>query len=286
MIDIPNSASINAVADWIELSISTSKDFVSKAAVTTAIERAAGKEPSESFVSTVWFELEARQRLYSVPMFTVQDRTIEPTAESQPSPEYLACLLLSLFGVQGNTQRPAKLFERLTCEAVKKYLSGKAIVFGWPFNGEDQADENTDEYLLKRAVKKMAEVLLERFIEAPDSRFKDRGVDVIGWLPSQEQRSGQVIILLQCAAGHNWVDKRPVPIKAWTQYLHWACDPITAFAVPCVVNSREWHDKSREHGILFDRIRLINLLSDGGDDKELRQELNAWVEEQLADFNE
>ena len=55
---------------------------------------------------------------------------------------------------------------------------------------------------------------------------------------------------LQCAAGHNWRDKLPVPVDAWLQYIHWACNPLKAFAVPCVVDEKDWHEMSKDKGIL------------------------------------
>lgn len=281
MIEIPDPDSVTKVADWVELNISVANNSLSKAAVASALERVLGNEPPETFIASVWRELERRQHLYSSSLFCVEDRTVKPETNEQP-PEYLACLLLSLFGIQGDTRLPAKLFERLTCEAVRYYLSGHAAVFGWPFDPEDREDEQ-EESQIKRKIRKLADDLGERFIEAPLSPFKkDRGIDVVGWMPFREKRSGQVVILLQCAAGHNWKIKRPVPLDAWREYIHWGCSPIIAFAVPCIVNERDWHDTSKDNGILFDRVRIVNLLSEGIRDQTLNQDLNTWVRQQLV----
>lgn len=191
--------------------------------------------------------------------------------------------MLSLFGVQGNTQPPAKLFERLTCEAIGRYLSGSGAVFGSPSDQDETQDKRESQ--IKRRIKKFADDLKERFCEAPPSRFNDRGLDVIGWIPFSDERSGQVVVLLQCAAGHNWRDKLPVPIDAWLQYVHWACNPLKAFAVPCVVDEKDWHEMSKDKGILFDRVRILNLLSDGVKDPALCNELDSWVTNQLTDLN-
>jgi len=212
--------------------------------------------------------------------YKVEGRVVESQLTAPAPNEYLACVLLSLFGVQGNTHIPAKLFERLTREAVERFLAGKAVVFGWPF----EKPESDEETAIKHKVRSLANDLGEKFYETPASHFKDRGLDVVGWIPFNDGRSGQVVVLLQCAAGHNWEGKLPVPIDAWCHYIHWACNPIKAFAVPCVVDEKDWHEISRDKGILFDRIRILNLLMSGIKEKELNDELGQWVQGQLSDY--
>jgi hypothetical protein len=284
MIEIPDPDSIMEVADWVELRISVSNNSLSKVAVASAIEGATGEEPSEGFIVSVWRELERRQRLYSRSFFRVEDRFIEPEIDHHP-PEYLACLLLSLYGGQGGAHRPAKLFERLTSEAISCYLSGQAAIFGWPSDPADSPEEE-EEPRIKRKIRKVAEALEERFCEAPPATFKDRGLDVIGWIPFVDRRPSQIVILMQSTVQQNWKDKLPVPLDAWCQYIHWGCSPVKAFAVPRVVTDYEWHEASVDKGILLDRVRIVNLLSDGVKDTAFRQELNAWVEQSLADLED
>lgn len=62
--------------------------------------------------------------------------------------------------------------------------------------------------------------------------------------------------------------------------------PVKAFAVAHIVNDYEWHEASVEKGILFDRVRIVNSLSDGAKDMAFRQELSAWVEQQLVDLED
>jgi hypothetical protein len=157
------------------------------------------------------------------------------------------------------------------------------FIFGWPVLPDVQAD-------IAARVKDVAEAARERFVEAPAERYKDRGVDVIAWQPfdehlAGEHRSSQLIILAQCAAGANWRQKTgQLPHKSWTQYIHWACDPLQGFAVPGVISSELWHDISREcGGILFDRIRILNLLPDGIPDGELKSAIDEWVASELEE---
>ncbi len=277
MIEIPNIDSVESVADWVELMLALEGGEISKATISSVIEGNLGSEVPETFLSAVWRSLEYRSNLYNFPVYLLSERTVESRLDLVTRGEYLMCLILSLFGVPGNAQVPGKLFERITKEAVKNYLHGEAIVFGWPF----ERIEGNDEPAIMQMVKLLALTLSEKFCETPASRFKDRGLDVVGWTPHSDKRSSQVVILLQCAAGHNWVDKLPVPSKAWCQYIHWASNPITAFAVPCVIGEREWHEASNDKGILFDRIRIINLVKNGIEDAELREAVDSWTHNEL-----
>jgi hypothetical protein len=245
-----------------------------------SLEMVSGEEPNESFAAGVWRELAIRHSLYKQPRFSVEDRIIEPNPTELPNETYAFCLLLSLFGVQGSTTVPSRLFERLSCEVVRVYLSGKAIVFGWPFEaGEDIDDAKLT--LLGQKIKGVADELKEKCMDFPPPHFKDRGLDVVGWIPCEEGRSGQLVILMQCAAGHDWINKLPVPLDSWKQYIHWATDPVRAFSVPCIVDARDWHERSRDKGLLFDRIRIMNLLSNTMLDSELQDQLSHWINGQL-----
>lgn len=284
MIEIPDPSNFQRVADWVELTVSTTQRFLSRSILDSVLEDAGDREPSEAFISNVWRELYRRQGLYSKPFFAVEDSTVEPTRDS--TPDYLACLLFSLFGIQGVTKVPAKLFERLSCEAIRLYLSGRALVFGWPLSTEDVEALDRDESQIKQKIVVLADSLYEKFVEAPDPRFKDRGIDAVGWIPFAERRSGQVVVLLQCAAGHDWKDKLAVPMENWCRYIHWSCRPVPAFSVPCVISERDWHEESGKKGILFDRARIVNLLSEGIEDEDLQKELESWVGDQLSELSE
>jgi hypothetical protein len=76
-------------------------------------------------------------------------------------------------------------------------------------------------------------------------------------------------------------------MASWTQYLHWATDPIPAFTVPCVVGEDLRHDVAREvEGLVFDRVRLLNHLPQGVQgvqDTGLKAALEAWHPEQIEE---
>jgi len=280
MFELPDPGSPQAVADWIELELAADEPMLSKTTVSSVIESLTGSEPGEAFLSDVWRNLEERQSRYSRRFFLC-DQDLVYRNEAAP-PEYFACLLFSLYGVSDEHRTDPKIFERIAASAIRSYVQGKVFVFGWPVLPDVQAD-------IAQRVRDVAIAAREKFVEAPAERYKDRGVDVIAWQPfdehsSGEHRSSQVVILAQCAAGANWRQKTgQLPHRSWTQYIHWACDPLQGFAVPGVISSDLWHDISRESGgILFDRIRIVNLLPDGLQDEELIREIGEWVARELA----
>ena len=278
MIELPDAHSHLCVADWIEIHLATSADAISKAELSSIIEGSTGEEASDAFLSSVWNELSIRQERYFAPSFGVAERRINRVNGRQHRIEYIACLILSLFGAPDG-QIPGKLFERLSALALQEYVKGEVFLFGWPvLDGTEIA--------IGQRVREAAGQLGERFAEAPARRYLDRGVDIIAWKKFGERRSSQFIILAQCAAGKHWQNKtRDLPKESWEQYIHWACNFVTAFFVPCIIPDSLWHDISREAGILFDRVRIINFLPNGITDPQLSAELSRWAEGQLTEFS-
>jgi len=278
MIKIPDTNSINVVADWVELYIATTGNHVSKTKIGSLLERASGEEPREQLISDIWRELEIRQKRYNPTPFIIDKLAIEPVENIDSEIAYLACLLIALYGPINSSINIAKLFERLSCLAIKQYLDGEGIVFGWPV-------EPGEETSIRERIIQVASRLNERYAEPPRKGYKDRGVDVVAWKPFSELRTSQVVILLQCASGKDWRNKtRDLPLSSWEQYIRWSNNPIKAFSVPCVISDRVWHDVSKEGGILFDRIRITNLIGELElKDKHLAREVATFIKNRLEE---
>jgi hypothetical protein len=272
------------VADWLELELSLGEPSFSRSKVSSIVRDSTGVEPSETFTSDVWRQLRGRIALYSTRFFDIQGDLItrrDDVADGRL--EYEVCLFFSLYGASKLQGSDPKLFERMSAEAIGHHLNGPVFVFGWPVLPNVEIE-------IAARVRQASELLRERFAEAPASRYKDRGVDIISWKPFAEpdhdnRRPGQLVILSQCAAGHDWRKKtRELPMASWTQYLHWATDPIPAFVVPCVIGEDLWHDVTREvEGLVFDRVRLINHLLRGVQDIDLKTALEAWRTQQIEE---
>ena len=284
MLVLPDADDAERVADWVELELSLGEASFSKSKISSIVRDTAGVEPRETFASDVWRHLRRRASLYSIDFFEIHgDMIVRREDVTQGRLEYQVCLLFSLYGAAQRQGSNPKLFERMSAEAVDRYVGGKSFIFGWPALPDVQAE-------IGNRVRQVSELLQERFVEAPAARYKDRGVDIISWRPFAEpdvtdRRSGQFVLLSQCASGHNWPNKtRELPIGSWVEYIHWATNPMVGFVVPCVIDDGMWHDITREVlGLVIDRVRLVNHLPNGVQDGQLKSELEVWVAEQIIE---
>ncbi len=285
MLELHDADDAARVADWVELELSLGEPSISRSKLSSILRDASGVDAAEAFISDVWTHLRRRIARYAVDYFEIHgDVAVRRDDVTEGRLEYQICLLFSLYGAPNQRGSNPKLFERMSAEAICNHIEGKKFVFGWPVLADVQAD-------IAQRVKTVCDLLQERFVEAPNTRYKDRGVDIISWKPFAEpahddRRSGQLVILGQCAAGHDWRAKTSeLPYYAWTQYVHWAVDPMRSFVVPCVVDDDLWHDIAREvNGLVFDRVRLVNSLSHGVSDAALRTELQNWQTEQIEEY--
>jgi hypothetical protein len=268
MIELPAPNSFERVADWIELLLVLSGEPVQQGEVSAVIRGGTGDDASEAFLGSVWTELTRRDTLYATKTYTLQDHVVEPIVLSENFKlVYRHLLLLSTFGADDPTGRSQKLFERITSECLGKRFHAHSLVFG--YNGRG----------IGEMVQELALATGERFAEEPARRFKDRGLDVVTWNPYPDNRSGNLILMTQCAAGHGWGIKGPIPMRAWEQYIHWSVAPIMGFAIATVVKVSEWHDQCVYRGIMFDRVRLLCSVPDVFVDADLATAISEWYDE-------
>mgnify|MGYP001241864959 CR=1 FL=1 len=252
--DISSPNDVTYVADWVEFHVAYEHESLSKAELSSSIEGAQGDEPSEDFISSVWNELEIRQILYGENSpFRVNGGIIEPILNWKDKPFYMAFLIYSLEGNPNTPETTAvdggKLFEKICREAIEKYVGGKALIYGFP------AEQTVQEIATAQ--------LNEKFVFTPPGYRKDRNLDIFAWKPFGDNRSSQVVILVQCATGFNWKGKlNELNISAWTKYIHFSATPIKGFAAPVTVtNAQRIEEHSTDGGIFFDRLRLFRLLT-------------------------
>lgn len=275
MIEIQAPDSVEEVADWAELIVACENRGFSKSEVARHIEGSKGDEAEEGFISSVWMELENRQKSYKEPPFEAESSIITPLIEWKKIPEYMACLLFSVFGGAGELSKSAKIFEQITAYALKEQFECETEIFGWPPENGVSGD-------IRERIRNLAKRLNERVIETPHSYKKDDTLDVVAWKPFYDKRNSQLVILTQCAIGKNWETKtRSLRMEAWKHYIHWGCNPVPGFSVPKIIPDSKWIDTARDAGMLFDRIRIYNLLCTSEDNNQFRSSLSDWCREQL-----
>jgi len=270
---IDNPSSKNDVANWAEFYICVQNNL-SKTELSSYIESSSGSEPNPEFIDDVWQELTSRESLYgNEPPYNVENREVICKINWLNFPEYLVCVILSIDGNAENSCATGKLFEKISCEAVKNYIGGEAIIYGFP---------------QKQTLEEIAYLLNERFNYNPTSNFKDRGVDIIAWKSFDDSRKSQMVGLFQCAAGYNWKKKLlEVPIDAWRNYISWSSTlPFKGFTTPVVIDEEIFHETTLTGGLMIDRPRLYRYIRSALiANSALKSELITWCTEKITAIN-
>jgi hypothetical protein len=193
---------------------------------------------------------------------------------------YAALVLLTPGGAARQLVHPAPttemavVFERITEGSVARLWGsgGRAIRFGWPSDVGRPPE-------FPEAVPWLAEKLgLQAGLGYRPPRRKDGGVDVVGWRPFPDGRSGFPIVLVQCTLQSDILAKsRDVDARLWASWLVMDDEPATALAVPQTIPAGVLWDELALNGAVFERIRLTGLLA-GASSPGLEE----WVDSTLT----
>lgn len=274
MIELPDLTSIERVADWIELSVIYKNKTFSKARISSLLNNS-GDDVDEAKVDSIINELVRRDDLYGdASPFMVEGKCVKPRIKWDKRPEIAMCLIFSIRGVKKKKGKDdgTKLFERLSNEAIKSYLNGPAEVIGFP-----------DKKKLKEQIEDISSKTCEKLgNRCPTPQDKDKGVDIIAWKPHGDKRPNQIILLLQCAAGINFEQKRSIPLLAWGDFINWSVPPIQGIMIPSIPSNDEWIKIRDIYYLIFDRVRIYRAIyRNTFTDKRLRKEILTWCKGNL-----
>lgn len=295
MIVPPEDEEIDALADWVETSaLASETNSVSKGDVETVLEAGARDDPQE-LADEIWSEIERRSqlassaadhlRIDSIP-YPLVLTTSRVEWKSVPSSKcYKFQLLLAMQGhypekyriAKAEWNRAAAAFERLTATALEGYFGGTVIRIGAP--REPPMPDGFWE-----CVDKITELTRERGADGDrkNPRVQDKQIDVFAWRPFGDGRAGQVLLVAQCAAGKDWVDKSRIPLEVWRDYIAWIHQPVAALAIPFVHRdgyngANTWREVSLNHtAILLDRIRITAAALTSPARGRAEAELDTW----------
>lgn len=249
--------------EWLELNVLRTGEGMSKSLISSMAE-GVSEEEIDSWIR----ELEHRRSMYSNPYYEVKNNKINPLLIWSDIPEYYLCVHYSYFGASDNTNG-TKLFENITAQALKNFIDGDVYSLGFP------EGKGLNAYL-DEFVKYCYE---KRGINA-NGDYKDDGIDVIGFKLFNDNRSANLYILLQCAAGINWRTKKKIELNRWTNYILWYPECIiSSIATVDFVSQRDWEKQNSSFGMLIDRVRIYNTLYKVNVDKNLRNDTLAWAEQ-------
>lgn len=247
--------------EWLELNLLRTGEGMSKSLISSLTDGVL-EEEIDSWIR----ELEYRSSMYSNPYYEVKNNKINPLLIWSAIPEYYLCVHYSYFGAADNTNG-TKIFEKITAQALKNFIGGDVYSLGFP------EGKGLNAYL-DEFVKYCCE---KRGINA-NGDYKDDGIDVIGFKLFNDNRSANLYVLIQCAAGINWRTKKKIELNRWTNYILWYPECIiSSISTVDYVSQRDWEKQNSSFGMLIDRVRIYNTLYTVDVEQNLRNDTLAWA---------
>lgn len=267
MIELPDTSYVSRIADWIELQILFSGKSLSKNKIISIIDDHSG-DADEVKIDSAIQELIRRLNLYGkVKPYDINGNIVTPAFDWKKFPELTLCLIFSTHGA-ADADKGTKLFERLTKECVDQYFNFQSVHFGFPAN-----------IPFKQQLDYLATACSEDRNDDPSQFDKDRGVDVVSWKNFEDSRNSQIYLLIQCAAGGKWRDKKAIPMTSWRRFIGWNFQTtIPAIAVSQIIEAEKWKNAVDDYGIVIDRARLYRMITAKGYKTEpsLKKEIHDW----------
>ncbi|MGA9397549.1 MAG: hypothetical protein WBV22_04735 [Anaerolineaceae bacterium] len=159
-----------------------------------------------------------------------------------------------------------KFFEFISLEALRAYLPSNTRIINFGTHSED------GRYIgkLSKKIFNLAEDLRigihPGVIEGLDPHnVGDGGLDLVGYIPFNDNTDGILHIFCQCACTEGWISKQhDCSEQSWTnKFKFTAILPHMVFIPFCYRNATgSWYDSLQiKRSILVDRVRLIDLIN-------------------------
>ena len=186
---------------------------------------------------------------------------------------------------QQDDNEAGTLFEELVTHAIGLYL-GSPLEHRVRFGVADGRRGNGLPLDLPDAVSTLRSWMNEESGSVPTKRGYDYGADAIAWLSFNDGHPGQVVLICQATISeNNWMHHGLSP--KWTtddhrsRLINFLAPPVTAVAF---VETLSLTPPDRLRGIAttfssipFDRLRLLNVVSDQDLPEQLRARMNRWA---------
>ncbi len=198
---------------------------------------------------------------------------------------YLFHLLFAAASQSLITPTARHQFEVESQSALVGFFGGESFHFGWTKHNANIGN------IQKRVEALCSKTTLGWKARQPVSlsaQKKDVGVDLLIWRQLSDRRANTLVLVGQCASGHNWPGKLSTSATqlledclAETRDGPW----VNCFCTPFHISDKVWRESARSHnGVIFDRIRLV--LATGVSDRNRLGALSPgsrlWLSQTLA----
>ena len=155
-------------------------------------------------------------------------------------------------------------FEQISFVALKNFLPNQAIVK--QFGKNSDYNGAATEKIRKLAGDMGLEVVESELATISPQNTQEEGLDLVGWIPFDDNIPSMVSIFAQCACGKAWSHKQ-TETRRYEQFLNfYKVSPIHALFVPYALGHpmrQFYQSKDIINGsLVFDRKRIIHLMED------------------------
>lgn len=286
--DLPDIDDPNALADWIEvMMLLSSKPYISRAQLIEALAANLGStaQELETPVNLLFAEFGRRRRIVGVGYPLKLDGNLIRFDDTSNFEFYKFLLLVSLDGPMRRGKKFKdidEIFDKVVCAAMRAYFGegAEAVRFGWPVS-----DDRPKQF--KPALEWLSTKMgmpLGSAVSSP--KTKDGGVDVVAWKPFTDHRTAFLVAFAQCTVQTKWYPKRKDVIeRLWYSRIDTGGWAVSVLAVPFNIpkNFENWDDLRRAVNIVFDRLRLAQML--GRSNSAEFDAMTRWSKKEISRFS-
>ncbi len=182
---------------------------------------------------------------------------------------YIFLLLASALEHLQPTEREtvAAAFEGVAHDAIRAWLPPTAVVthFGTNPGGRPAFEGSLPEKIAALATA-LSETASRDDGVYRDRNYGDGGLDVVAWFPFADRARASLPIFVQVTCQDRWLDKPgELRVDKWRQRLTLLTDPPSVLVIPYCFRSADgdWYLKGEISCTTLDRLRIVNLLSEG-----------------------
>lgn len=276
----------NIYADFVELVSLFSDDFVSQSDIVdrmqdsgedfdlptpvdgiTGLIDAQEDDYAERFMNVIFEYIEERRAIYQkvYPFVTDTEKGIKLIDKDSLTEQHKVYLYLLIASSLSNFKRliPSITteFEALSESVLKSYLPPHANVFN--FANSNKYKGNAKEKIRQLANEINLDINHLEIEQISEHNSKEEGLDIIAWIPFEDNNPNTIVILGQCACGKDWFGKQNETFR-YENYLQCYRQPFThsVFMPYDLKNTKGRFGFSKDitaNHLIFERRRILSL---------------------------
>ncbi len=177
-------------------------------------------------------------------------------------------------------------FETVSYKAFKNYLPTATIK---QFGKNSEYAGNAKNKIMQLANDLGLPINEDEISQVNERNNQERGLDIVGWIPFEDNCQNKIVFLCQCACGKNFEHKQHDTRRFENYYIFYKTKPQHTLFIPSslinIDNQKFYHSDYIENDYLvFERKRIVSLLK--GDNIVNNLSSRELVERCLADTSE